>query len=216
MTRTPIASAAQAEVLVRSRRRCCICFGLQRDTSLKVGQIAHLDGDSSNPDVENLAFLCFEHHDRLDSRTSQSKNFTVAEVKVYREELDRSLGLVFGKQATFGEAVAEIDPIAGYYLLAEESASAELRVTRLADGTFHVEGTSLWGLDRSHGPNTGNLNFIATLHDNALEYKWPAGSLQIYRARLEFAPHGLKVVEENWAGVFGLNVRFGGWYARAA
>jgi hypothetical protein len=34
-----------------------------------------------------LAFLCFEHHDQFDSSTSQSKNFTLQEVKRYREEL---------------------------------------------------------------------------------------------------------------------------------
>lgn len=79
--------ATEAEVLTHSRRRCCICFGLKRDVEVKAGQIAHLDGDSSNSAPDNLAFLCFEHHDQYDSRTSQSKNFTVKEVKRYRDEL---------------------------------------------------------------------------------------------------------------------------------
>jgi len=79
--------AVQAEVLVLSRRRCCICFGLKRDDTVKKGQIAHLDGDPGNNDRSNLAFLCFDHHDEYDGRTSQSKGFTVDEVKAYRSEL---------------------------------------------------------------------------------------------------------------------------------
>ena len=58
---------------------------------MKAGQIAHLDRDKANAALDNLAFLCFEHHDRYDSRTSQSKNFSIAEVKAYREELYRGV-----------------------------------------------------------------------------------------------------------------------------
>ena len=77
----------EATVLTRSRRRCCICFGLFRDVKVKRGQIAHLDGDRSNGAEDNLAFLCFDHHDTYDSSTSQSKNLTHNEVKAYRREL---------------------------------------------------------------------------------------------------------------------------------
>ena len=76
-----------AEWLVRSRRGCCLCYGLDGDLSEKEGQIAHLDGDRSNNDRDNLAFLCLRHHDRYDSRTSQSKGLTMGEVKRYRTEL---------------------------------------------------------------------------------------------------------------------------------
>ena len=65
-----------------------ICFGLHRDESIKKGQIAHLDGNPSNYRVDNLAFLCLEHHDLFDSTTSQSKNLTIPEVKVFRKELE--------------------------------------------------------------------------------------------------------------------------------
>jgi hypothetical protein len=76
-----------AGLLARSRRRCCLCYGLDGDLSEKQGQIAHLDGDRSNNDPDNLAFLCLNHHDRYDSRTSQSKGLTMEEVKRYRGEL---------------------------------------------------------------------------------------------------------------------------------
>ena len=83
--RTP--RGTETEVLVRSRRRCCLCFGLEGDLGEKEGQIAHLDGDLSNADLGNLAWMCFRHHDRYDSQTSQGKGPTVAEAKRYRDEL---------------------------------------------------------------------------------------------------------------------------------
>ena len=49
--------------------------------------MAHIDGDSSNSAIDNLVFLCLEHHDEFDSRTSQSKGLTPGEVARYRSEL---------------------------------------------------------------------------------------------------------------------------------
>lgn len=79
------------EVLTSCRRRCCLCFGLKKDASEKAGQIAHLDGDPSNNDKGNLVYLCLEHHDRYDTRTSQSKGLTIEEVRHYRDKLNRYL-----------------------------------------------------------------------------------------------------------------------------
>ena len=76
--------ATETEVLTKSARRCCICFGLQMDLSPKKGQIAHLDGNRSNSDFDNLAWLCIPHHDDYDSITRQSKGLTIHEVKTYR------------------------------------------------------------------------------------------------------------------------------------
>jgi hypothetical protein len=86
-SRKKTSSATEADVLTRSRRRCCICFGLHRDVEVKAGQIVHLDGDRSNNAADNLAFLCLMHHDQYDSTTSQSKNLTIKEVKTYKAEL---------------------------------------------------------------------------------------------------------------------------------
>ena len=85
--RIKVSESIQAEVLVECRRRCCVCFGLNRDEDWKVGQIAHLDRNPSNNAKENLAFLCFDHHDLYDSCTSQSKGLQRKEVETYREEL---------------------------------------------------------------------------------------------------------------------------------
>ncbi len=49
--------------------------------------IAHLDGNASNNRPEHLTFLCLEHHDPYDSRSSQSKGFTREELRFYRDLL---------------------------------------------------------------------------------------------------------------------------------
>jgi hypothetical protein len=86
--RPKLPGPVETEVLVTSRRRCCICFGLHGDIARKSrGQIAHLDGNPTNNKPDNLAFLCLEHHDEYDSRARQSKGLTRAEVTHYREEL---------------------------------------------------------------------------------------------------------------------------------
>ncbi|MDP9759088.1 MULTISPECIES: hypothetical protein [Agrobacterium] len=73
--------------LIESRRRCCICYALERNSKVRKGQIAHLDQDNSNRNKGNLAWLCVGHHDEYDGKTSQSKNFTMQEVKLYKKEL---------------------------------------------------------------------------------------------------------------------------------
>lgn len=87
MGRVPVPEDSQNQVLWLSRRRCCICVGLNGDLDLKRGQIAHLNHDNTDNDLDNLAFLCLFHHDEYDSRTSQSKNLREQEVKQYRKEL---------------------------------------------------------------------------------------------------------------------------------
>jgi hypothetical protein len=85
--RPKISSEIAATVLVKSGRRCCLCFGLHRDLTVKRGQIAHVDRDRANNDEKNLAFLCFDHHDEYDSTTRQSKGLTQLEVVTYRQRL---------------------------------------------------------------------------------------------------------------------------------
>src|SRR4051812_22263662 len=117
MARKPIPKETLTAVLVNSRRRCCIFFGLDRDTRLAAGQIAHLDGNRDNNSEDNLAFLCFVHHDEYDSRTSQRKGLTIDEVKRYREELVSTINRAFTQQVHFGEIkTPPKDPYAGEYV----------------------------------------------------------------------------------------------------
>jgi hypothetical protein len=85
--RKHVSSRVEGNVLVRSRRRCALCFGLEGDTRLKPGQIAHIDRNAQNDDEDNLVFLCLTHHDIYDSATSQSKGLKAYEVRYYRDRL---------------------------------------------------------------------------------------------------------------------------------
>jgi hypothetical protein len=87
MARKAISADVEASVILKGARRCPICFYLHRDLAVKKGQVAHLDKDSSNPSEDNLAYMCFDHHDEYDSTTRQSKNFTLHEVKEARKRL---------------------------------------------------------------------------------------------------------------------------------
>ena len=89
--RVRVPAAVEASVLVRSARRCALCFGVSGDLTEKHGQIAHLDGDPGNCNEDNLAFLCQAHHSVLDSSTRQHKNYTVEEVKRYRAALHTAI-----------------------------------------------------------------------------------------------------------------------------
>ena len=93
MGRTPIPDAIQTEVLLKSKRRCCLCSGLFQDYAVKIGQIAHIDQNNSNNKFENLAFLCLEHHSTYDSKTKQHKNYKPQELKHYRNELYKFIEL---------------------------------------------------------------------------------------------------------------------------
>jgi hypothetical protein len=88
------ATSVETQVLTASQRKCCLCYYLAEVRTHRKGQIAHLNQDPSNSDFENLVWLCLEHHDEFDSQTSQSKGFTVQEVKTYRDRLYRELGSV--------------------------------------------------------------------------------------------------------------------------
>jgi hypothetical protein len=86
-TRKRIPIKIEQAVLAKSARRCTLCFGLKRDLREKIGQISHIDGDPSNFGEFNLAWMCLAHHSLFDSKTSQHKNYTMAEVKLYRRRL---------------------------------------------------------------------------------------------------------------------------------
>lgn len=214
MARRPIHPDVVAEVLIESRRRCCICFGLNRDTSICQGQIAHLDGKSSNSVKENLAFLCFNHHDKLDSSTRQSKNFTVLEVKRFRSELRDAIREAFSIPVTFGDAeTSEKGELSGHYIRAGGVDSAEIKILRMKGNRYHVSGLALHGTDRAGGPNLGEIDFVAELDDGLLFID--SGFKPPYRLWLRVRDGKLVAEEENEFGYFGVGARFGGTYERA-
>lgn len=211
MKRLPIPSATEAQVLLASRRRCAICFGLYRDASLKRGQIAHLDRDRTNHASPNLAFLCFDHHDQFDSSTSQSKNLTVAEVRTFRDELLRAIEQAWKAPASFDAKLVSPE-IPGRYIWSDELATAELQVSMVSPPRARVEGFATWGLPE-RGAHTGELSFEADLTAGTLVYAdWQAQ----YSLLLRFSPGLLIASESGGPGYLGLNVTFGGMYSRVA
>jgi hypothetical protein len=110
MVRAAIKPEIETAILVKSRRRCCICFGLNHVSDIAIGQIAHLDRDSSNSSEDNLAFMCLEHHDWYDSSTSQSKGPKVAEAKVYRDELYSAMAIAAKALPAVEPPKEEVEP----------------------------------------------------------------------------------------------------------
>lgn len=90
-TRTHVPKKTQADVLIRCRRRCCLCYFWDQDGSQKDGQIAHINRKSSDALLENLAYLCFEHHNQYDSTAKQAKGITEDELRHARAQLHRHL-----------------------------------------------------------------------------------------------------------------------------
>lgn len=227
MSRKSVPRDIQTSVLVSSRRRCCICFGLDRDIRLAVGQIAHLDGNRDNNKEDNLAFLCLVHHDEYDSRTSQRKGLTIDEVKAYRAELIGTVNREFTQQVHFGELkTPPADPYAGDYVrvAVEDGAgeSAEISLTPLPDSydgavQYFVRGLAFWGTKRAQGPHLGTLEFVGEVtSDRRIVYARQVGyGGKTCVTMIHLLNDGIiEVREENWLGEYGMNVNFVGFYRR--
>lgn len=206
MNRPRLAKDLEASVLLQSRRRCCICYGLRRDAGVKRGQIAHLDRSRENNRPDNLVFLCLEHHDEYDSRTSQSKNLTATEVKVFRAELQGSLAAAL--RAPLSLAVPDITGHAswvGLYRKEGDNTSAEIEISFDKSGQFEVSGLAFWGKKSLSGPHTGEIEASAILDGDQLKIeqggyelvvKRSAGGIVAIEPRLSTAPFGLNVTFE--------------------
>lgn len=222
MARKPVPKDVQAGVLLASRRRCCICFGLNRDTSLKTGQIAHVDRNSNNNSQDNLVFLCLTHHDAYDSRASQSKNITEQELRAFQSELTRALSLAFAQDIAFGGAVATQEQmkktIEGHYIRSDDSetSSAEIVISRIASrhSQYPVSGFALWGRQREYGPNIGEFDLVMEIRDGEFYPIRRAGNTENHRIRIALDGNKLSVSEENWLGAYGMNVHFEGEYEK--
>jgi hypothetical protein len=207
---------------VQSRRRCAICFGLDRDVRLKPGQVAHLDKNSANNAEDNLAFLCLAHHDEYDSSSSQRKNFTTGEVKKFRSELYTTVNKAFVQQVHFGEIqVPPSDPFAGNYTRIDSGEnSAELKLTPLpdsyeGDAQYYVSGLAIWGAWRPHGPNLGTVEFVGQMNGMRRIVHRCHCNGEDATTELSFIGNGvLRVREENRGSEYGMNVTFEGTYQR--
>jgi hypothetical protein len=107
--RKPVPAKNETAILMKSARRCPLCFHLNGDLTEKVGQIAHLDGDRTNGAEDNLAWMCMPHHSVYDSTTSQHKNYTLAEVKALRAKLYEAIAR--GERRAAQETGEDNDPL---------------------------------------------------------------------------------------------------------
>jgi hypothetical protein len=213
MVRKRIPGDIEERVLVMCRRRCCVCFGLNRDISIKTGQIAHLDQRGDNNDPDNLAFMCFEHHDQYDGRTSQSKGLTEREVRQFRQELHETIDRAWRQPIVISDTkVAVRHGVSGRYICEGESESAEIQVLELSNGNLRISGIALWGKTREYGPNIGTLDFEAERNGNKVVFTNMHDD-QEYRLELTFDGDKIIATEQNvrYSG-FGMNVSFEGEY----
>ena len=106
--------------------------------------------------------------------------------------------------------------VAGHYIRTGQGASAELRITSAMSGRgrYHIEGLALWGEDRPSGPNMGTLEFSADLEGAVIRHS--EDEERGHELVIVFTADGLDVTEENWVGVYGMNVSFVGTYKRAS
>jgi hypothetical protein len=81
----------ETRVLVLSKRRCCLCYCWEEHKGRRRGQIAHINRKRNDSRFDNLVWLCAEHHDEYDSRTSQSKGITSGELREYRNRLYKEI-----------------------------------------------------------------------------------------------------------------------------
>lgn len=225
MARQPISQETQTRVLLKCRRRCCICYGLSRDTGIKAGQIAHLDGNSANNEPDNLCFLCLVHHDEYDSTTSQRKNLTTREVREFLKELTADLGSAFSVPVHFGNVeLPRSDPNAGTYIrLGTDDDSAEFSLTPVPDdetgqARYFLSGFALGGGGREFGPNMGSLSIVLALNEpNSLAgFNYPPwrDKDKTHSVEIRITDEIADFKEENHFGIYGMGVTFNGTYRK--
>jgi hypothetical protein len=212
--RKPPPLETENEVLLLCRRRCCICFGLNRNLEIVQGEIAHLNHERSNNSRENLAYLCLPHHDQYDSRTSQSKGLRPGEVKQFRSELHKVVLSFLTSPVQLG-AVHIDEPIEGRYVLdgSGEKSSAEVQVKLIAHDRIRMTGFAQFRSAGSPVASLGFLDFETGLREGRKAFH-ENRTYGYYRLVMTFERGLLFLEEYNSAGMFGRNVGFRGMYRR--
>ena len=206
MSRQPIPKQTETQLLLNCRRRCAICFGLHRDNRVKQGQLAHLNQKHNDHAIENLCFLCFDHHDQYDSKTSQSKKLTLAEVKAFKAELEQHISIIWNNPIiSIGEI--KVDIFTGKYVKGNEFTGASLAITLISGNLIQVKGFAFFG------QNFGELDFVSELEINKARFTDSLFDKE-YELELEFLGDWLSTKEKHLPAYFGHNVEFEGEYRR--
>lgn len=141
MARKAIPESVQSEILLKSRRRCCLCFWLDGEDEVQKGQIAHLDRDATNNSIDNLVFLCLNHHDEYDSKPRQTKGLREEEVRRWRNELHLEMEYRF-RTVTPGPLLVQHDSVR-HKFLEENNQCGVFRVSVKNAGTTTIRNVGL-------------------------------------------------------------------------
>ena len=87
MIRTSIPESIKQSILLRSKRRCPLCF-IAGKTEPQEGSIAHIDRDLKD-EPDNLVYLCSEHHQQFD----QGSAISISDLKKARASLYSAMKL---------------------------------------------------------------------------------------------------------------------------
>jgi hypothetical protein len=82
VSRRTIPERIKQNVLLRSRRRCPVCF-LEGKGEPQEGALAHIDRALQKDEADNLVFLCLPHHHQLDEGSLTPKKVKQARAKLY-------------------------------------------------------------------------------------------------------------------------------------
>ena len=88
-TREPVKQNVRDELLVRCRRRCCLCFFDKGELEPKLLQLAHIDRNSANSDEKNLACLCTPCHEEYDAKHNNVFGYTPEYLRRAKEALEK-------------------------------------------------------------------------------------------------------------------------------
>lgn len=178
---------------------------------------ANLDRDAANPALDDLVFLCLEHHDQFDSRTSQSRGLTSAEVRHFRDELVAAISHTWRQPIQIGDGLVEVHPqdgVSGRWVRGDDFDSAELAVEFVGNARIRVCGFALHGKTWDIGPNFGDLEFESELVHGIASHSKERGSGREYALSLRFTGASVIATEDGAFGHLGAGAHFGGEYRR--
>jgi hypothetical protein len=89
--RAHIPDDIEYEVVMRCKRHCCMCYGLDGLLKAADGQLAHLGRDPSKVEVDDLAYLCLECHKKYDTKNNRVLSYKPTEIRGYRTLLYKAL-----------------------------------------------------------------------------------------------------------------------------
>lgn len=204
-----LSDAVTTDLLNKCRRRCCMCYSLDRDNRQKNGRIVYLDSNTKNDSIDNLAYLCLDHHNAFESRMSQSKNYTSGELFSYKTELERYIFTEWNKPILSSEI--EVDVFSGKYSHSRDNASADIEIKYIGGNILQIQGMALWGTNSDGGPNIGILDCVAELKGTKAIFRDKYHDDE-YVLELTFLGSKISVTDNYIMGYYGNGVSFNGEY----